>query len=284
MRREELFRRYTEYLTLRNYSNGTKKSYSFALNHFLNYCQTHSGEHADIGSYARSYLVYRFDKGMSWRTVNIDYSSIRGLCEHVMGVSWDYAMIPRPKGESRLPSVLSSQQVERMINQTKNVKHKTILIILYTSGIRLSELLNLRIADILIDRHQIKVCQGKGRKDRIVNVPKVTFKMIEKYIKRYNPKKYLIEGSNGVKQYSGSSVRKIMQQTTNRAGIVMKVTTHSMRYAYATHHVESGTDLVTLQYQLGHKSIQTTINYVKLCQVQNRQLNHPIELLNIEGL
>ena len=85
-RREELFRRYTEYLTLRNYSSETKNSYSFVLNHFLNYCQAHSGEYKDIGSYARSYLVNRFDKGMSCRTVNIDYSSIRGLCEHVLRV------------------------------------------------------------------------------------------------------------------------------------------------------------------------------------------------------
>ena len=132
-----------------------------------------------------------------------------------------------------------------MIKRTKNVKHKTILIILYTSGIRQRELLNLTVADILFDRNQIKVYQGKERKDQIINVPNITLQMIKKYVEKYKPKKYLIEGMEGDKKYSASSIGKIMEQTIKRAEILMKVTTHSMRYAYATHHIENGTDLVT---------------------------------------
>jgi len=282
MNKRELLTRFSEYLTLKNYSPGTKKSYSFALDQFLKFCQLNAGMHDDIRKYARSYLVYRFDSGKSWRTVNIDYASIRGLCSHVLHLEWDYRMIPRPRTETRLPSLLSSQQVELMINQTKNIKHKTMLIILYTSGIRKGELINLRVSDILIDRNQIKVSQGKGCRDRIVNVPELTIEVICKYLEKYKPTKYLIEGYPSPNKYSGSSINMIMKRVSKKAGVLMKVSSHSMRHAYATHHIENGTDLVTLQNQLGHKKIQTTINYVKLCQIQNRQINHPIEKLNIE--
>lgn len=149
MNKKDLLLKYSDYLTLKNYSTGTKKSYKYALNKFLEYCQSHTGMHNDILSYAKSYLVYRFDSGKSWRTVNIDYACIRNLCTYILRLEWDYTMIPRPRTETRLPNLLSGQQVELMINLTKNLKHKTILILLYTSGIRKGELIDLRISDVL---------------------------------------------------------------------------------------------------------------------------------------
>lgn len=282
MNKSKLFKQYRDYLILKNYSTATKRAYLNSLKHFFNFCQNHRSEFNGIIAYAKAYLLFRFNQGKSWRTVNIDYSSIKSLCEHVLYIDWDIKMIPRPRGEVRLPTVLSSQQLERMINQTQNLKHKTILIVFYSSGIRKQELINLQISDVLLDRMQLKINQGKGKKDRIINIPQLTCDVIKKYLEKYRPRKYLIESITPNKRYSATSIAKVIDQSAKRSKVLFNISTHSLRYAYATHHIENGTDLVTLQTQLGHKKIETTINYVSLCQIQNRHLNHPIENLNIE--
>ena len=157
-----------------------------------------------------------------------------------------------------------------------------MLVILYTAGVRISELINLNIEDVLIDRKQLKINMGKGGKDRVIQLPDFTIKLLLDYFKKYNPNHFLIEGNPKTQRYSQSSIRKILDRTAIKSGIPSHVTAHSFRYAYATHHIENGTDLVTLQLQLGHKNIHTTIKYLNLCQLQNRRMNHPIEQLNIK--
>ena len=169
-----------------------------------------------------------------------------------------------------------------MINRTSNLKHKTILLLFYTSGIRISELICLNIGDVLFDRLQLKINLGKGGKDRVINIPPITLEFIKAYLEKYKPLVYLFEGLPDYSPYSSTSIRNIIKRAALNANIPFHVTTHSLRYAYATHHIENGTDLVTLQDQLGHSNIKTTIKYVKLCRIENRQLNHPITKLNID--
>lgn len=123
--------------------------------------------------YAKAFLVHRFNEGNSWSTVNVDYSAIRILFVHVILLQWDYHFIPRPRGRTSLPSVLSGRQVEAMINSLYNIKHKTIVALMYATGIRIGELINLDVLHLLIDRAQLKVVNGKGGKDRIVAIPNI---------------------------------------------------------------------------------------------------------------
>lgn len=284
MNRKESLKKFEEYLVIKNYRPMTKFAYSYALGRFFDYCQSTVSTGDKLHDYARSYIVYRFGSGKSWHTVNIDYSAIASFCRYVMGLDWDYKMIPRPRGERRLSTVLSANQTEVMINRTMNIKHRLILILLYTSGVRNGELLSMKLTDVLLDRQQLKVTLGKGAKDRIVNIPETTVKAIKKYMEGYKPDTYLIEGMYEGRKYSASSLSKVINQAKDRAEIQTKVSAHTFRYTYATHQIESGTDLVTLQHQLGHSHISTTMKYIQLCQTQPRIINHPIENLNIKRL
>jgi len=286
MKRSELVLKYTDYMILRNYSPRTIKSYLCSLNWFLDYTQLTNKKSIDIQGYVKSFLIKRFKDGRCWSTVNLDYSALRILIVYVLGQPWDYKIIPRPKGKTSIPTVLSGRQAESMINATSNFKHKFILLLLYTTGMRISELINLDISHILKDRLQLKVENGKGGKSRIISLPKITVLAMQKYIELYRPKTILIEGNSADNElsnrYSQSSIRKIVNRSAKKVGINWQVSPHSLRYAYATHHIENGTDLVTLQLQLGHHKVTTTIKYVKFCKSVPRHIRHPIEKLNIK--
>ena len=286
MKKSQLLVEYKDYLILRNYSARTIKTYLSSINSFLDFVLVKNDADSDVFKYAKSFLIQRFKDGKSWSSVNVDYSSLRILIVNVLGKEWDYEIMPRPKGKASIPTVLSGKQAESMINVTGNLKHKLILIILYTSGLRVSELIDLDISHILNDRLQLKVEKGKGGKGRVISLPKITIDAIEFYIQSYKPKKFLLEGMSQDHmprcRYSVSSVRKIVVRAAFAVGIKWNVSAHSLRHAFATHHIENGTDLVTLQQQLGHNSISTTIKYVKFCKTKQRHIHHPIEKLNIK--
>ena len=281
MKKSELLSKYKDYLTLKNYRPSTVKSYIFAIEKFLCYSVTSTRSDWDRTDYAKAYLIHRFNEGKSWSSVNIDYSAIRILFAHVFQLEWDYQLIPRPRGRASLPSVLSGRQVEAMINSVTNIKHKTIVTLLYATGIRIGELINLDVSHLLIDRAQLKVVKGKGGKDRIIAIPHIVLDLLQLYMHTYRPRRILIEGLQKGQRYSSSSVAKIIKRAASNAAVPFSVSAHSLRYAYATHHIENGTDLVSLQQQLGHHNITTTIKYVKLCKLNHRHINHPILKLNI---
>ena len=282
MKRTELLRRYEDYLLLKNYRTRTVENYLRSLERFFSFSVRANNSSWDETEYAKAYLVKRFRDGKSWSSVNIDYSAIRLLFVHILRIKWDYQLIPRPRGRTKLPSVLSGRQVEAMINMLINEKHKTIITLMYGTGIRVSELIELQVSDVLLERGQLKVVNGKGGKARIVAIPEVVLVLLRRYLETYKPRKMLIEGFPKGKSYSASSIRKIIKRASAVVGVPFRVSPHSLRYAYATHHIENGTDLVSLQLQLGHKNISTTIKYVKLCKGHHRHINHPIQKLNIK--
>jgi len=285
MKKSEILLNYTDYLILRNYSQQTIKTYLSAINCFLDYCIVSNNNCSDIQCYVKSFLTQSFKDGKSWSSVNIAYSSLKILLLHVLEESWNYDMLPRPKGRASIPTILSGREVMSMINVTSNFKHKLILILLYTAGLRISELINLDTCHILQDRLQLKVEKGKGGKGRIISLPKFTMKAIQLYLERYSPSTILIQGQStdklSLNRYSKSSIRKIVNKSAKAVGVKWKVSPHCLRHAYATHHIENGTDLVTLQLQLGHQKITTTIKYVKFCKSKIRHIHHPIEKLSI---
>ena len=232
MKKSELISKYKDYLILKNYSPLTFKNYLWSIEKFLIYCVTFSYKEWSLSDYAKAYLVQRFKEGKSWSSVNVDYLAIKILFVNVLHLEWDYQFIPRPRGRRSLPSVLSGRQVEAMINSLHNLKHKTIITLMYATGIRISELINLDVSHILIDRAQLKVVKGKGGKDRIVAIPKTALFLIQRYIYFYKPKQILIEGHPKDKRYSSCSIAKIIKKSATAAGVSFRVSAHSLRYAY----------------------------------------------------
>lgn len=281
MKRHELLGKYRDYLIFRNYRPNTIESYYQSIEKFLLYCIDHSELGEDIRDYAKPYLTGLFKKGLSWSSVNVSYSALRLLFVHVMDISWDYEFIPRPRGKASIATVPSGREVERMLNALDNIKHKCVLLMLYSTGVRIQELINIDLRHINMDRGQLKIVKGKGGKDRIVKLAPTTLKMLEIYIRLYKPQEILFEGLEKGCRYSSSSINKIIRRISKKVGLHYNVTAHTFRHAYATHHIENGTNLVNLKEQLGHKDINTTIKYIKLCKTNLHQIHHPIERLRI---
>lgn len=155
----------------------------------------------------------------------------------------------------------------------------------YATGVRKSELVNIKISDIDSDRLELFVCQGKGNKDRIVQLPSCVIPILRVYYKAYRPKEYLFEGqSQSSSKYSTSSIDKILGRAKLNTKIRKRVCAHALRHCYATHHLESGTDLVFIKEQLGHRNLSTTEKYLHLCSEIPRQIHHPIEQLHLQVL
>jgi len=207
------------------------------------------------------------------------------FCEAILNKDWDMETLKRPRAEKRMTRILSMQEVRSIIQATSSLKHRAILYLFYATGIRISELTNLRIEDIDSDRHELFVRKGKGNKDRVIDLPSCVLPILRKYYKQYKPKQYLFEGMSKTQlQYSHSSIHKIIKRSKTKAKIRKKISAHTLRHSYATHHLENGTDLVYIKEQLGHKDLSTTEKYLHLCGSRRRQIHHPIESLQIDLL
>ena len=186
----------------------------------------------------------------------------------------------RPRSEKQLPSVLSTLEVESIIKSVENLKHKAILMVIYSSGLRLSELINLKINDIDSDRMRLMVRGAKGGKDRYTILSKQALKTMREYYLFYNPREYLLEGENGM-QYSDRNVQSIMKMACYRAGITKHASVHTLRHSFATHMLENGVDLRYIQELLGHSSTKTTQIYTHVTNRGFDQLESPLDKLNL---
>lgn len=166
-------------------------------------------------------------------------------------------MISRPRDESYLPEVLNEQEITGILNATENLKHKAILMTIYSAGLRIGEAINLKIKDIDSERMQIRVEQGKGKKDRYTLLSAKTLEVLRKYFLEYKPKVWLFEGVKG-DNYSQKGIQAILKKSVEKAGIKKHVTVHTLRHSFATHLLEAGTDLRYIQSLLGHANSKTT--------------------------
>ena len=190
-------------------------------------------------------------------------------------------LIHRPKRYNPLPKVLEMEEVAAIINALTNIKHKCMLSLIYASGLRRSELLNLKIIDIDSKRMQILIKKAKGGKDRIVPLSETGLLLLRKYYKDYRPKNYLFEGQNN-HQYNERSLALVLKRGCVLAGIKKVVNLHMLRHSYATHLLEAGTDLRYIQVLLGHKSSKTTEIYTHVSQKSINKITSPLDKLNIK--
>ena len=176
--------------------------------------------------------------------------------------------------------MLSEDEVKRLFSVITNLKHKCILMLAYSSGLRVSEVVNVKVTDIDSKRMQIRISQAKGKKDRYTLLSPKYLVFLRKYFKEYRPKDWLFEGADRGK-YSVRSVQAIMKEAVKRAGITKKVTAHTLRHSFATHLLERGTDLRYIQSLLGHESTKTTEIYTHITTKGFDQIRSPLDDLDI---
>lgn len=190
----------------------------------------------------------------------------------------DFSVIYPTRKEQFLPHILSKTEIKLILNLTQNLKHKAILASIYGLGLRISEAINLKVTDIDSDRMLVYIRNSKGNKDRVVMLPSNLLILLRVYFKAYTPKTFLFEGQSG-NCYSASSIRKVLKNAILKAKITKAITVHSLRHAFATHLLESGTDVRIIQKLLGHKSIKTTLLYTQVSQSTLGNITSPLDAL-----
>lgn len=267
---------YLQKLELKKYANNTVRLYVKLFEEFMNYFSDKDIDHineVDI----RDYLKHLVITNRSNSYINQSINSIKFYYEIVLGMPNRFYRIERPRKQKKLPIVLSKEQVKLMINSTNNIKHKCIVALLYSSGLRRSELLNLKINDIDSSRMLIHIIDAKGNKDRYTILSQNALADLREYYKQWKPKEYLFEGFKN-QPYSGSSVGKIITAAAVKAGIRKKVTPHTLRHSFATHLLENGTDLRYIQILLGHSSTKTTEIYTHVAKSSFDSIKNPLDL------
>lgn len=272
---------YKAYLTLANYKSSTVKAYCRTLEHFFDFTKCHDGNLFPNQDHVQSYLLQRLENKKSWSTINADYSALRKFFKTMKDYPWSLKKLPRPKRDKKLPSLLSKEDVAKLINAAPNYKYQVFLTFLYATGTRLNEACHVKLEDIDSDRMQIRISQGKGGKDRYVLLPKRLLVLLREYFVRYRPKIYLFNGRRIGSAYSASAGQWTIRRARDLAGIQKKCSIHTLRNCYATHHLELGTDLVYLQEQMGHKHLKTTAKYIRLCIERYRHINHPLDVIKL---
>jgi site-specific recombinase XerD len=209
---------------------------------------------------------------VSTSTVNQLISAWKILQTDVLCRKWEPFRIKRPKRAKLIPRVLSQEEALALIDAPENLKHRSILTVCYVTGMRCSEVINLKVADIDSGRRVIRVLHGKGKKQREVQLPDKLLAMLREYYLKFRPDKYLFAGFKPGTPYSATSIRKIINRGALQAGITKNVSPHVLRHSYATHMLENGVDIRRLQMLMGHNSIKTTTVYLHLANITDANL------------
>ena len=276
----DAFLNFKNYLLQRRYSQNTIENYISVLAIFFRF---HASKDIfdinknDIITFNQDYIL---SNGYSRTFQNQIISAIKLFYNNHNNTKLDIANIERPIKEKRLPEILSKDEVKHILTQIKNVKHKTILILVYACGLRIGEALSLKINDIDGTRGFIHIKHAKGAKDRYVPLSSKTLIILRNYYGLYKPKTYLFEGLDG-HMYSQGSCRKILRNALQKTTIKKHVTLHTFRHSYATHLLESGTDLRYIQDILGHNSPKTTMIYTHVSQSSLKNIKNPFDDMDI---
>lgn len=271
---------YLELLEQKRYSPSTIMTYRIYFSDFMEYHKGHNIDRlkvADINHYIL-YLVN--EKKISVSQQNMRINAIKFYYEKVKGGKRQYyGGITRAKEYKTLPEVLSRNEISRILFCLPNLKHHCMISLIYSAGLRRSELLNLTPKDIISERMLVRI-MGKGRKCRYSLLSEKVLNELRTYYKEYRPKKWLFEGDTSGEQYSASALVKILKEAAERAGIKHRVHVHMLRHSFATHLLEQGTDLRTIQELLGHNDIKTTSIYLHVTSAHKSSIPNPLDTLD----
>lgn len=265
MTNEQALKRMTEMMDLRGFAPSTQRTYLMHLRHLTNHFST---PFCDMGyDHVKDFLVHAINiRKLSCEYVNSAYSSIRFLYETVFERDWNMRHIPRVKKKRKFPEVLSKEDINKLFNAVSNVKHKAMLVVAYSAGLRVNEVAKLKITDIDSKNMQIFIRQAKGNKDRYALLSNTTLELLRKYYKLYHPKEWLFPGQNPNYPISTRTIQAAFNDAKKIAGINQRATPHTLRHSFATHLIEQGTNLLTVKDLLGHESVDTTAMYIHLAR------------------
>lgn len=274
----EQFRRW---LRSRRYSESTVKTYCEALRCFLKFYLTKPVweiSNNDMIVFNNEFIL---KQKLSASYQNQVINAVKLFFRKIENSTMNVELVHRPKRYNPLPKVLSLEEVRDIINVLDNIKHKCMISLIYSAGLRRSELLNLKIKNINSNRMEIFIAHAKGRRDRVLPLSETVLQMLREYYSKYKPKDYLFEGYGGG-QYSERSLALVLKKACREAGIKKEVNLHMLRHSYATHLLESGTDLRYIQELLGHKSSRTTEIYTHVSRSALKQIKSPLDRLEIK--
>ena len=257
-------------MRIRNYSERTIKSYLCSIEQISRFFNLPPGK--ITLDQLKTYLYQLINKEQSSVSrINQSISAWKILQQDILGRNWENVQIKRPRVKKKLPVVLSASEVHRLINAPRNLKHRMILTLTYTTGVRRSELLNITLKDIDRERGVIKI-MGKGSKQREVPMSNNLLILLTEYYKRYQSSVFLFEGNIPGLPYSASSIISIVKDAALKAGIKKNVSPHVLRHSFATHMLERGVNLKRVQLLMGHNSMKTTSIYLHLADIDKVQL------------
>lgn len=270
---EEQLLLFRKILNIRNYSERTILCYNNALIQFNKW--NYSGLELDkdlLFNYVEFLRAYY----RSYSYIKNSVMALRLFSELVLGKNLKNNYLKGIKRKSTLPDVLSIEEVKQLLDSISNLKHKAIIALIYSCGLRISECINLKSTDIDSKRMVIKIVQGKGKKDRLVQLSPKLLDLLRDYYKQYKPNGRLFQGQFK-DEYSARSIQQILKKALERCNIKKNITVHSLRHSFATHLVEQGTDIRIIQEILGHKDIRTTQIYTQISSANISKINNPFD-------
>lgn len=268
--------KFNAYLKQRRYSPNTISTYTEALKLFLQFTDKPILEitNQDLEQFNHDFVIKnRYSSSFQNQIIN----AVKLFFYSIYNSRFDIDAVERPRREHKLPNVLSKVEVKQILTATKNIKHRAMLSLIYACGLRRSELINLHHHDIDSNRSLLIVRQSKGNKDRVVPLSAKTLEMLREYYATYKPKRWLFEGQEPGEQYSTTSLQQVLKQSLSNANISKPVTLHWLRHSYATHLLESGTDLRYIQELLGHRSSKTTEIYTHVTTQSIQKIKSPFD-------
>ena len=268
--------KYSTDCKLKYNSLATQSNYISCVNNFLNKFSNYREPKEVPTQEIKEYLL-------TFKTINTrkhNLCAIKSFYKLSVGMPSKIDKIPYPKSDKKLPQVLSVEEVQKMFNVCENLKHKVILALLYSCGLRVSELINLRWRNIDRSRMIINIIGGKGNKDRQVMLTESLIPLLEKYYREYKTKYYILGGQFG-EQYSSRSVLQVMKQLGSKAGINKRVWTHQMRHNSFTHMVEKGVDINLISRLAGHQNVKTTLIYTHISHNIVSKISSPLENISL---
>lgn len=266
-------------MKLKGFSDSTIKSYQSNLGQFFAYFK--NAELANLTKEQIEGFVYELIKKykISDQKQNMMINAIKSYYEHTLEKPREYYNITRPKRSKDLPNVLSEEEVFAILNAPKNIKHKAILYTIYSAGLRVGEIIRLRICDIRSDDGFLFIKDSKGKKDRHTVLSPILLNLLREYYRKHKPSYWLFEGQDGG-QYSIRSIQQIYRRAVKESNSNPWSTPHTLRHSFATHLMQQGVNIRYIQTALGHNSTKTTEIYTRVLNITNKTLKSPLDMLN----
>jgi site-specific recombinase XerD len=267
----------SEWMEYKRYSNESIKNYVSCVTKFLYHFEKEATKPSEISAEKIKLFLTQFKEPNTHKaylcSIKLFYGKIGGQPDKLDKVEY-------PKGSKKLPIVLSVQEIQLMFNVCINLKHKTMFAFLYSCGLRVSELINLKLEHIDKSRMIINIIQAKGNKDRQVMLPPEIIPLFEQYYNEYLPNEYVFNGQDSL-QYSERSVGEVIKQLAKKAGINKRVYTHLIRHCSFTHMVEAGTDINLIQKIAGHNNVKTTNLYLHISHNHISKIQSPLNAIKL---